>query len=168
MHPGNKIYIQRYDFLVDAAKVNQLTLSIPPITTKRGGSLEFWMSLIPLEVWMSLIPPCMRDTSKRLLRTENFNSVESFLEEFFEHLRVMRELSEKFQQFKGSFNFQTKPQLNAAILAIMEEDDSDDNEKQTKESKVDAKDDELKSTHEDVMAAETYKKSPCFKEMTVE
>ena len=152
-------FIQRYDFLVDAAKVNHLTLSIPLTTTKRGGSLE---------VWMSLIPPCMRDTSKRLLRTENFNSVESFFEEFFEHLRVTRELSEKYQQFKGRFNFQTKPQLNAAILAMMEEDDSDENEKQTKESNNDAKDDDLKSVNEDVMATEVYKKSPCFKEMNVE
>ena len=141
---------QRYDFLEEAAKMNKLDESIPLVTTKRGGSLE---------QWMSLIPACMRDTTKRLMRSENFPSVKAFLKEFFKQLKITRDLSLKYNQFRSRFNFRTKSSAVDKRLHQIEQQVSDSESVSDEEQNV------LKH-EEDLYAAEVLKSSPCFRELT--
>ena len=149
-------FLQRYEFLEEAAKQNDLRDSIPLITTKRGGSLAEWFSLIPY---------CMRDTFRRLLRTENFTSVQLFLSEFFKIWKITRELHEKYNQFKSRFKFSSDKD-NKKVKELKHVDDV--NEYCDEEEIIDDELCVLKHEEDLLATVEAQKSAPCFREMMQE
>ena len=145
-------FTQRYEFLVDACKSNGLYESIPLVTIKNGGSLETFMRLIPFS---------MKDTMRRLLKVENFASVQAFLTEFFSHLKITRELDEKHQQFKRRFRFNFKKKGD--VKTVNSAEGADDSSFERSSDKDNPSEEE-----NSVLVVKDMEQSPCYRQMTQE